>query len=63
MTQSLWFLGTPVRIVSFARLIAAVSTVDEADVPDVVLFERLSAEIGDEFLGPPGTLPSWVHPI
>lgn len=43
---------------SFARLIAAVGTVDEADTPDMALFERLSAEIGDEFLGPPGTLPT-----
>ncbi len=43
---------------SFARLTAAVGTVSEADAPDIALFERLSAEIGDEFLGPPGTLPT-----
>jgi uncharacterized RmlC-like cupin family protein len=43
---------------SFARLIAAVGTLDEAAVPDMALFERISAEIGDEFLGPPGTLPT-----
>lgn len=45
---------------SFARLIAAVGTVDETDTPDMALFERLSAEIGDEFLGPPGALPAAV---
>jgi quercetin dioxygenase-like cupin family protein len=43
---------------SFARLIAAVGTVDEAELPDMALFERLSAEIGDEMLGPPGALPT-----
>jgi quercetin dioxygenase-like cupin family protein len=43
---------------AFARLIAAVGTLDEAEIPDMALFERISAEIGDEILGPPGTLPS-----
>lgn len=42
----------------FARLIAAVGTVNETDAPDMALFERLSAKIGDEFLGPPGVLPA-----
>jgi hypothetical protein len=43
---------------SFARLIAAVGTLNETDTPDMALFERLSIEIGDEFLGSPGALPS-----
>jgi mannose-6-phosphate isomerase-like protein (cupin superfamily) len=43
---------------SFARLIAAVGTLDETTAPDMALFERISAEIGDEILGLPGTLPS-----
>ena len=43
---------------SFARLIAAIGTVDETQPADMALFERISAEIGDEFLGPPGTLPT-----
>lgn len=43
---------------AFARLIAATGTVDEQETTDMALFERISAEIGDEFLGPPGTLPS-----
>ncbi|RCJ36581.1 cupin [Nostoc punctiforme NIES-2108] len=42
----------------FARLIAAVGTVDETEAPDMALFDRISTEIGDEILGPPGTLPS-----
>jgi quercetin dioxygenase-like cupin family protein len=42
---------------SFARLIAAVGTLDETEPIDMALFERISTEIGDEFLGPPGTLP------
>ena len=41
----------------FARLIAAVGTVDETEVPDMALFDRISTEIGDEILGPPGALP------
>jgi mannose-6-phosphate isomerase-like protein (cupin superfamily) len=41
---------------SFARLIAAVGTLDETAAPDMTLFERISAEIGDEILGLPGTL-------
>lgn len=42
---------------SFARLIAAVGTLDEAEPPDMGLFERICAEIGDEILGAPGDLP------
>ncbi|MHC5739299.1 cupin domain-containing protein [Nostoc sp.] len=42
----------------FARLIAAVGTLDEKETPDMELFERICVEIGDEILGPPGTLPS-----
>jgi quercetin dioxygenase-like cupin family protein len=42
----------------FARLIAAVGTLGEAETPDMALAERVSAEIGDEILGPPGTLPA-----
>ena len=42
----------------FARLIAATGTVDETEPTDLALFERIAAEIGDEILGPPGTLPS-----
>lgn len=43
---------------AFARLIAAVGTLDEAEPPDMALFECISAEIGDELLGLPGDLPS-----
>lgn len=43
---------------SFARLIAAIGTVKESEAPDMELFESLSTEIGDEFLGPPGALPA-----
>ncbi|MBW4444811.1 MAG: cupin domain-containing protein [Plectolyngbya sp. WJT66-NPBG17] len=43
---------------AFARLIAAVGTVDETEPPDMSLFERISTEIGDELLGAPGDLPS-----
>ncbi len=32
---------------TFARLIAAVGTVDETEPPDMALFGRISAEIGD----------------
>ncbi|MEH1973178.1 MAG: cupin domain-containing protein [Nostoc sp.] len=42
----------------FARLIAAVGTQDETEAPDMALFDRISTEIGDEILGPPGALPS-----
>ena len=42
---------------AFARLIAAVGTVDETEPPDMALFERISVEIGDELLGAPGDLP------
>ena len=43
---------------AFARLIEAVGTQDETGAPDMALFDRISAEIGDELLGPPGTLPT-----
>lgn len=43
---------------AFARLIAAVGTQNRAEIPNMALFDRISAEIGDEILGPPGTLPS-----
>lgn len=43
---------------AFARLIAAVGTLDQTSTPDVGLFDRISAEIGDEILGPSGALPS-----
>ena len=42
---------------SFARLIAAVGTLDETAPPDIELFDRICAEIGDEVLGLPGALP------
>ena len=43
---------------SFARLIATTGTLDEAETPDMALIERITAEIGDEILGPPGALPA-----
>jgi mannose-6-phosphate isomerase-like protein (cupin superfamily) len=43
---------------AFARLIAAVGTQNKAETPNIELFDRISAEIGDEVLGPLGTLPS-----
>ena len=43
---------------SFARLVKAVGTLDETAPPDMELFGRICAEIGDEVLGPPGALPS-----
>jgi len=43
---------------AFARLIAAVGTLEETQPPDMTLFECISAEIGDEILGPPGTYPT-----
>lgn len=43
---------------AFDRLIAAAGTVDEQEATDMALYERISAEIGDKFLGSPGTLPS-----
>ncbi len=42
----------------FARLIAEVGTLDETEAFDMKLFERISTEIGDEMLGPPGTYPT-----
>jgi quercetin dioxygenase-like cupin family protein len=46
----------------FARLIMATGTPDTgvpllARPPDMALFERMCAEIGDEILGPPGSRP------
>jgi hypothetical protein len=46
----------------FARLITEAGTPDEGGVPpsaapDMDLFLRVCAELGDEILGPPGTLP------
>lgn len=43
---------------AFARLIAAVGTQNKNDAPDMALFDRICAEIGDDILGPPGTLPA-----
>jgi uncharacterized RmlC-like cupin family protein len=43
---------------ALARLVATVGTQARADIPDMELFDRISAEIGDEILGPPGTLPN-----
>ena len=50
----------------FARLVTKAGTPDEGDgvppsaAPDMDLFLRVSAELGDEILGPPGTLPDQV---
>jgi hypothetical protein len=46
----------------FARLIMGVGTPDTggappAGPPDMDLYERIQAEIGDETLGPPGSRP------
>ena len=43
---------------AFAWLVAAVGTLDETETPDMAMFDRLCAEIGDEILSPPGALPS-----
>ncbi len=43
---------------AFARLLEATGTLSRTETPDMALFERICAEIGDEILGPPGTLPS-----
>jgi uncharacterized RmlC-like cupin family protein len=42
----------------FARLIEAIDTLDKTETSDIALVDRISAEIGDEILGPPGTLPA-----
>ncbi|MEO8892298.1 MAG: cupin domain-containing protein [Coleofasciculaceae cyanobacterium] len=42
----------------FAQLIAATGTLNETEPQDMVLLERIAAEIGDEILGPPGTYPT-----
>lgn len=43
---------------AFAQLIEVTGTQNKAETPDMALFDRVSAEIGDEILGSPGTLPS-----
>jgi hypothetical protein len=40
---------------------AATGTQDRAETLDMALFDRISAEIGDEILGPIGTLPSMAE--
>ena len=42
----------------FARLVAATGTSSQTETPDMDLFMQLCAEIGDEILAPPGTLPA-----
>lgn len=42
---------------SFAQMVVAVGTLDQRDTPDMGLFDRICAEIGDEVLGAPGELP------
>jgi mannose-6-phosphate isomerase-like protein (cupin superfamily) len=42
---------------AFADLIEATGTLNENEVIDMELFNRLSTEMGDEFLGLPGDLP------
>jgi quercetin dioxygenase-like cupin family protein len=42
----------------FARLIEAIDTLDKTETSDRAPIDRISAEIGDEILGPPGTLPA-----
>jgi quercetin dioxygenase-like cupin family protein len=41
----------------FARLIAAAGTLSKEETTDMELFLQICAEIGDEILGPLGTLP------
>ena len=42
---------------AFARVVETVGTVEETEPADMALYDRISAEVGDEILGPPGTLP------
>jgi hypothetical protein len=70
ITQSLWFIASSTRHVvasggliivvlsAFARLIAAIGTLDRTALPDMKLFGRIFDEIGDEILGSPGALPT-----
>lgn len=41
----------------FARLIAAAGTLSKTETTSMEVFLQICAEIGDEILGPPGTLP------
>lgn len=41
---------------AFARMVEIVGTVEETEPADMVLYDRISAEVSDEILGPPGTL-------
>ena len=43
---------------SFARLIVVAGTLSKTEPTDMELFRQICAEIGDEILGPPGTLPT-----
>lgn len=45
-----------------ARLIEAVGTQGETETPDIELLLKISAELGDEVLGPPGALPFVATP-
>ena len=42
---------------AFADLIEATGTLNENEVTDMALFNRISSETGDEILGAPGDLP------
>ncbi|BAY50500.1 cupin 2 conserved barrel domain protein (plasmid) [Scytonema sp. HK-05] len=42
---------------AFARVVETVGTVEETEPADMALYDRISAEVGDELLGSPGTLP------
>lgn len=42
---------------AFAQLIEATGTLNEDEMPDMELFNRISTEIGDEVLGAPGDRP------
>jgi hypothetical protein len=42
---------------ALARVVEIVGRVEETEPADIVLYDCISAEVGDEILGPPGTLP------
>lgn len=42
---------------AFARVVETIGTVEETEPADMALYDWISAEVGDEILGPPGTLP------